>query len=160
MMEDLLNEIASDMKSRMNVGGFGRRTPNPPGPNPQWRALIIANSVLLAAIVLIVLVFGGGQKGSSKELDQIKVKLEQLEERLTRLEGQSTNAATRQKREADPESKKAADGRYHDVRAGDTLSGISERYGLTVAELCRLNGIKKTAVIRVGQRLLVSEGGR
>ena len=81
-MEDLLNEIASDMKSRMNVGGFGRRTPNPPGPNPQWRALIIANSVLLAAIVLIVLVFGGGQKGSSKELDQIKVKLEQLEEQV------------------------------------------------------------------------------
>jgi hypothetical protein len=159
-MEDLLNEIASDMKSRMNVGGFGRRTPNPPGPNPQRRALIITNSVLLAAIVLIVLVFGGGQKGSSKDLDQIKAKLEQLEERLTRLEGQPAGFPQRQKKEIEPESKKTEEGPYHVVRAGDTLSGISQRYGMTVGELCRLNDIKRTTVIRVGQRLLVTEGDR
>jgi LysM repeat protein len=159
-MEDLLNEIASDMKSRMNVGGFGRRIPNAPGPNPQWRALIIANSVLLAAIVLIVLVFGGGQKGSSKDLDQIMVKLEQLEERLARLEGSSQSPSQRRTKEAESGGRKTEEGLYHVVRAGDTLSGISERYGLTVAELCRRNGIKKTAVIRVGQRLLVSERGR
>jgi septal ring factor EnvC (AmiA/AmiB activator) len=159
-MEDLLNEIASDMKSRMNVGGFGRRGPNPPGPNPQWRALIIANSVLLAAIVLIVLVFGGGQKESSKDLDQIKAKLEQLEERLTRLEGQSADLPQRRTKEVEPESRKSEEGRYHVVRTGDTLSGISQRYGMTIGELCRLNGIKRTTVIRVGQRLLVSEGGR
>ena len=159
-MEDLLDEIASDMKSRMNVGGFGRRVPNPPGPNPQWRALIIANSVLLAAIVLIVLVFGGGQKGSSKDLDQIKVKLEQLEERLTRLEGQPEDLQNRKPREVKPESKKSEEGRYHTVRSGDTLSGISQRYGMTIGELCRLNGIKRTTVIRVGQRLLVGEGGQ
>jgi LysM repeat protein len=159
-MEDLLNEIASDMKSRMNVGGFGRRTRNPPGLNPQWRALIIANSVLLGAIVLIVLVFGDGSKGSSKDLDQIKVKLEQLEERLTRLEGQSANPPQRRTKKAEPESKKTKEERFHVVRTGDTLSGISERYGMTVEELCRRNGIKRTAVIRVGQKLLVSEGGR
>jgi len=159
-MEDLLHEIASDMKSRMNVGGFGRRTPNPPGRKPQWRALMIAGSVLLAAIVLIVLVLGGGQKGSSKDLDRIKVKLEQLEERLTRLEGQSAGLPQRRIKEVEPESKKTEDGRYHVVRTGETLSGISQRYGMTVVELCRLNGISRTTVIRVGQRLLVSEGGR
>ncbi len=159
-MEDLLNEIASDMKSRMNVGGFGRRTLNPSGPNPRWRALIIANSVLLAAIVLIVLVFGGGQKGSSKELNQIRVKLEQLEERLTRLEGQSAGLLQRPKMEVQSKGKKTEEGLYHVVRAGDTLSGISQRYGMTIEELCRLNDIKRTTVIRVGQRLLVGEGGR
>ena len=149
------------MKSRMNVGGFGRRIPNPPGPNLQWRALIIANSVLLGAIVLIVLIFGGGPKGSSKDLDQIKVKLEQLEERLTRLEGQSANPPLRRTKKVEPESKQTGgEGRFHTVRTGDTLSGISERYGMTVEELCRRNGIERTAVIRVGQKLLVREGSR
>ena len=159
-MEDLLNEIASDMKSRMNVGGFGRRGPSPPGPNPRWRALITAIFVLLAAIVLIVVVFGGDQKGSSKDLDEIKAKLEQLEERLARVEGQSEDPQQRRAKDGQPESKKAEEGRYHVVRTGDTLSGISQRYGMTVGELCRRNGIKRTTVIRVGQRLLVSEGSR
>ncbi len=160
MMEDLLNEIASDMKSRMNVGGFGRRGPRPSGPNPPWRALIIANSVLLVAIVLIVLVFGGGQKGSSKDLEEIKIKLVRLEERLARLEGQSKGLQERRKKEDEPEGRQSDEGQYHVVRTGDTLSGISQRYGMTVEELCRLNDIKQTTVIRVGQRLLVSEGSR
>ena len=121
---------------------------------------MIAGSVLLAAIVLIVLVLGGGQKGASKELDRIKVKLEQLEERLTRLEGQSAGLQQLRVKDAEPESKKTGEGRYHVVRTGETLSGISQRYGMTVVELCRLNGITRTTVIRVGQRLLVSEGGR
>ena len=46
--------------------------------------------------------------------------------------------------------------RYHDVRAGETLWGISRRYGLTVDELCRLNGLTPKEVIYPGQKLIVS----
>lgn len=44
---------------------------------------------------------------------------------------------------------------YHKVRRGDTLSGISKRYGVPLTKLCSLNGIRKNTVLRVGQRLRI-----
>jgi murein DD-endopeptidase MepM/ murein hydrolase activator NlpD len=44
----------------------------------------------------------------------------------------------------------------HRVRSGDTLSGIGNRYGVSVTKLCRLNGISRNSVIRVGQRLRIN----
>lgn len=41
----------------------------------------------------------------------------------------------------------------HVVRPGETLSGIAARYGASVSELQRLNGIDDPARINVGQRL-------
>mgnify|MGYP003308147906 FL=1 len=46
-------------------------------------------------------------------------------------------------------------GQYYRVRKGDTLGAIARRNGTTVAKLCRLNGLKKTSIIRPGQRLRV-----
>ena len=45
------------------------------------------------------------------------------------------------------------------VRAGDTLSEIAARYGTTVTELVRLNGIADRDRIYVGQVLLIPQGG-
>lgn len=39
------------------------------------------------------------------------------------------------------------------VRKGDSLSKIASRNGTTVAKLCKLNGLKKTSKLQVGQRL-------
>ncbi|MCM1067916.1 MAG: M23 family metallopeptidase [Muribaculaceae bacterium] len=39
------------------------------------------------------------------------------------------------------------------VRKGDSLSKIASRNGTTVATLCRLNGLKTTSKLQVGQRL-------
>jgi lipid-binding SYLF domain-containing protein len=49
-----------------------------------------------------------------------------------------------------------AEGRYHVVSSGDTLSKIGKQYGISVDELCRLNNMKKTDTIHPGQKLLVS----
>lgn len=42
---------------------------------------------------------------------------------------------------------------YHVVRGGDTLSAIARRYGTSVSALCRLNGMRQTAILRLGQRI-------
>ncbi len=42
---------------------------------------------------------------------------------------------------------------YYRVRKGDTLGAIARRNGTTVNKLCRLNGLKRTSIIRPGQRL-------
>lgn len=49
----------------------------------------------------------------------------------------------------------AAAMKYHKVRSGDTLSGIAKKYGTSVKALCRLNGIKETKVLQIGQKLRV-----
>ncbi|MEO9966824.1 MAG: M23 family metallopeptidase [Reichenbachiella sp.] len=46
--------------------------------------------------------------------------------------------------------------RYHRVRRGDTLGHISYRYGVSISKICRLNGIKRSSILRVGQRLRIT----
>lgn len=42
-------------------------------------------------------------------------------------------------------------GKVHSVKQGDTLYGIALKYHTTVAKLCKLNHIKETATLRLGQ---------
>lgn len=52
-------------------------------------------------------------------------------------------------------ARSSAGGRVHEVRPGQTLSGIAVSYKVTVAALCRANAISRRRPIRVGQRLVV-----
>jgi murein DD-endopeptidase MepM/ murein hydrolase activator NlpD len=45
---------------------------------------------------------------------------------------------------------------YHRVRRGDTLSRIASQRGVSINTLCRLNGIKRTSILRIGQVLRCS----
>lgn len=44
---------------------------------------------------------------------------------------------------------------YHKVRKGDTLSAIARKYHTTVSKLCKLNHIKETSILQIGQKLKV-----
>ncbi len=44
---------------------------------------------------------------------------------------------------------------YHRVKQGDTLGGIARRYHTSVGALCRLNHIKETTLLQIGQRIRV-----
>lgn len=48
---------------------------------------------------------------------------------------------------------------YHRVKSGDTLGKIARMYGTSVNELCRLNGLKSTSMLRLGQSIRCSAGG-
>ena len=47
---------------------------------------------------------------------------------------------------------------YHRVKSGDTLGKIARIYGTSVGELCRLNGLKPTSILRIGQSIRRSAG--
>ena len=47
---------------------------------------------------------------------------------------------------------------YHRVKSGDTLGKIARIYGTGVSELCRLNGLKSTSLLRIGQSICCSAG--
>lgn len=49
----------------------------------------------------------------------------------------------------------ATDCVIHKVEKGDTLWGISRKYGVTVSELCLANGINENSVLSIGKELIV-----
>lgn len=57
--------------------------------------------------------------------------------------------------QTDAQSKAASEAQYYKVRKGDTLSKIAVKHGTSVTRLCKLNGIKSTKTLRVGERLRV-----
>ncbi len=44
---------------------------------------------------------------------------------------------------------------YHKIRSGDTLSGISKKYGIPVSQLAKLNGMSTRSTLRVGKTLRI-----
>jgi len=46
--------------------------------------------------------------------------------------------------------------KYHKVKSGDTLSKIAKQQGVSIDALCKLNGIKRTTTLRIGQVLRCS----
>lgn len=75
---------------------------------------------------------------------------EDFEDKMT---GNKSNPESAHQAVVDVPSGKA---KYYKVRSGDTLSEIARKYGTSVDKLCRLNGIKRTSVLKVGQRIRVS----
>jgi murein DD-endopeptidase MepM/ murein hydrolase activator NlpD len=49
----------------------------------------------------------------------------------------------------------ASSASVHTVARGDTLSSISRRYGVSIDALCRLNGISRNGILRIGQRIIL-----
>jgi LysM repeat protein len=96
----------------------------------------------------------------SSRIDWIEARLDQIEEKNKQF---TTFMDTFRKLEAPPKistaaqtSEKQTKAVYHKVVAGETLYGISRRYGLTVDELRRLNKLEPEATIYPAQRLLIS----
>ena len=58
----------------------------------------------------------------------------------------------------------AAQDQIHIVQKGETLYSISKSYGVSLDELCSINGIKNSSMVKVGQKLIVPSqnvsGGR
>ena len=46
--------------------------------------------------------------------------------------------------------------KFHVIHTGDTLSEIADKYSISTTELCRLNGLKKNKLLKLGQKLRIS----
>ena len=137
---------------------------------PGRQRCISAFGVVRALGLSAVLVFLSGCSNDEfiQKLASVEARLERLEARLTQIEGSMEKMGQLERQVVNLEKslselKKPANPipetiRYHPVRQGDTLSGIAQEYGMTVQELCRLNEITPSTVIRPGEMLLVKPG--
>ena len=96
----------------------------------------------------------GKSAGGSSDPSLVQ-RVEALSQKVDILEkkGQLTTES-----KAKPASPKATSKRYHTVHKGETLSGIGKKYGISVEELRKLNGLSRSQDVRTGQKLLVSAG--
>ncbi len=46
--------------------------------------------------------------------------------------------------------------KIYTVKKGDTLYRIANRHGLAIAEICKINAIRKNSVLKVGQQIIVT----
>ena len=165
-IDELRKEVAEDLRSNSGTKD-GRRLPT--ALQPEKRSLVLAVIGILAVIVAIVLFLGRDNGTSVEDLKAMEVKLADLEKKWAKVEGleQKTADLERQIRKLRgslsewrrPVSSKGQEARYHEVRQGETLSGIAKVYDLALKDLCRLNQITPETIIRPGQRLLISSGG-
>lgn len=59
--------------------------------------------------------------------------------------------------EVQSDRERAADGSVHVVKRGETLAGVARQHGLSVRELCRINGMPQDTVIYPGEALTVAQ---
>ena len=135
--------------------------------------------MLLILLPLFFLVSACGNEKSSDELNSVKSRVEYIEKRLDGLEGITKKLVRLEKKVKSLEQTMTKVNRslatmvktksaqkkavvtikkaHHTVGRGDNLSRIAKLYGLSVVELCRLNQITPTTIIRPGQKLIVSK---
>ena len=81
--------------------------------------------------------------------------LNQINDKLAALE--KNQKAAPPKTATPPKSAKKASPKIHVVKAGETLYQISRKYGLSVEQLKKLNGMGNDVTIRPGQELVVGQ---
>lgn len=69
--------------------------------------------------------------------------------------GQSDSQSYAASKKAPKSSSASGDAVYYKVKSGDTLSKIAKQYGTSVDKICKLNNIKPTKTLQIGQRLRV-----
>ena len=69
---------------------------------------------------------------------------------------EAESEAFQQKKIQDIRNRKRSNTTVHKVKSGDTLSSIAHKYGTTVDKLCKMNNIKPTSILRLGQILKFS----
>lgn len=74
----------------------------------------------------------------------------------TKTDGDSSSKSPKSSDDAKPPaagSSSSGSGKTHKVSAGETLSGIAKRYGVSTVSLAQANGISHRAMVKVGQVL-------
>jgi LysM repeat protein len=100
-MKDFEGQIADDLGYTQKDETIGRRK-SVIDFRAQRKTLILGGAGVLLLIILIVLFSGGDGKLSTGDLTSIQVRLDQLEKRLTRLEGIEARIASLEKQEQRP----------------------------------------------------------
>lgn len=108
-----------------------------PNGSGRWIATIVILAVILIALVPIV--YRLASNHSSEKATEVQTV------KKTSLSSKSNDSAKT--------SSSSSEKTIYTVKTGDTLTSIAQKYGLTVDQLAKLNNLKDTSNVNVGQTL-------
>ncbi|MCP4682408.1 MAG: LysM peptidoglycan-binding domain-containing protein [Desulfobacterales bacterium] len=155
---DSIDMLAGLEEDFLDKGGFSSRKKNKSNNLlPKNPSKVLMGAVLIGLIVFFVAFIPGAWRGADDDmLRSMDTRLKQMEDRVLVLEGLIENRSGRDNKRKSINSHKSRTGsRYHVIRAGESLSTISNRYDMSLKELLRLNGLAPGTVIYAGDKLVI-----
>jgi LysM repeat protein len=181
--QEIFGEMQEDLaRQKANV----RRNRNSQNPESSGKSLLLWGVIGIILILLIVLLFRGGDQAVTEELNTLKVRVEQMEKEVSTLETAAKKLETveaqikglqqsvlkvesaqrslaeridkiAQKAEK-PSAPQAAQAKakVHEVQHGETIFSIAKKYNLSPDQLLKLNNMTKKDTIQAGQKLVVA----
>lgn len=87
-----------------------------------------------------------------------EITMETLKNAYSDLSGKQKTLKVKDSKPGKPRNDKNvsdSDGEIYRVKSGDTLTRIARMHGMTISELCRLNHLKETSILQIGQKIRV-----
>ena len=89
-----------------------------------------------------------------KTMEKAYQNIDRNKNKVTVVNGQ-TGTVEPERTASDSSTSGSSDVTYHRVKKGETLSAIARKYHTTVSKLCKLNHLKETSILQIGQKIKV-----
>lgn len=121
----------------------------------RWIAVIVILVIILIALIQVVHRLSSNHSEKAEEVQTVKKVSSKKSSKVaksSKAKKTSSSAAKNSAKTSSTPAKKSKPKTYL-VKTGDTLTGIAEKHGMTVDQLARLNNLKDSSNVNVGQTL-------
>ncbi|MDB6224475.1 SAG1386/EF1546 family surface-associated protein [Lactobacillus amylovorus] len=123
-----------------------------PNGSGRWIATIVILAVILIALVPIVYRLASNHS-SEKATEVQTVKKTSLSSKSKSSQAKKKSSASSKSNDSAKTSSSSSEKTIYTVKTGDTLTSIAQKHGLTVDQLAKLNNLKDTSNVNIGQTL-------
>lgn len=129
---------------------------HPSSGSGRWVAVIVILAVIL--IALVPTVYRLASNHSSEKATEVQtVKKTSSSSKSSQAKKKSSASSASSKKDDSAKTSSSSSEKYtpktYVVKTGDTLTSIAEKHGLTVDQLAKLNNLKDTSNVNIGQTL-------
>lgn len=125
---------------------------NPHGDSARWIAAVVILAVVLIALIPVVQRLAANHSEKAEEVQTVK-KISSSSSKSAKSKKTSSSSSKKSSAQSSSSSSKKKKHKTYVVKTGDTLTSIAENNGLTVDQLAKLNNLKDTSNVEIGQTL-------
>ncbi len=126
-----------------------------PSVSSRWIAIIVILAVILIALVPTVYRLASNHSSEkATEVQTVKKTSSSSKSKSSQAKKKSSASSTSSKSDDSAKtSSSSSEKTTYVVKTGDTLTSIAQKYGLSVDQLAKLNNLKDTSNVNIGQTL-------